>query len=151
MSGEKLTVTKAELVRSISSLSPGMKFYIIFYDDSLDAMPADNPVLADPQNKARYLQWVDNITSGGGTDPREAMELALSFKPDAIWLLSDGLFHRQTVEYIRDANPGAKTQIHTIAFYESSGETVLRQIALENRGKYRFVPNPRGTVRHLLP
>jgi len=151
MTGEKLDVTKKELLRSISALSPNMKFYIIFYDHQFEPMPASQLVLATQENKTHYLQWVDGIGAGGGTDPRGAMALALSFNPDAIWLLSDGLFEMRTAEDIRAANPRAKVQIHTIAFYENSGERVLQRIAAENRGKYRFVPDPRGGVRHRLP
>jgi len=64
----------------------------------------------------------------------------LRFQPDAIWLLSDGLFPPAAADLIRNENPNAHTQIHTIAFYDNQGEPLLRRIAEENRGRYRFVP-----------
>lgn len=144
MRGEKLEVTKQELIRSVSALTPNMKFYIIFYDDQFEPMPANDLVAATPQGKTQYLQWASAVSGGGGTDPREAMNLALSLKPDAVFLLSDGGFPDSYADDIRAANPGAKVQIHTIAFYDNHGEAVLQRIATENRGKYRFVPNPAG-------
>ncbi|HUU43206.1 MAG TPA: hypothetical protein VMX57_05470, partial [Planctomycetota bacterium] len=94
---------------------------------------------ASAGNKQKFLTWVEGIFPGGGTDPTGAMEQALAFKPDAIWLMSDGLFDDIAAEFIRDHNPGKRVRIHTIAFYDNAGEPVLRRIAEQNRGNYRFV------------
>jgi len=139
MTGEKLRAAKNELIRSLNALQRGMRFFIIFYDDRFVRMPAPGLVGATERNKQKYIDWVNGVTGGGGTDPTEAMKLALALKPDATWLLSDGLFSEQACEVIRSANPGARVQIHTIAFYEDAGAPVLMRIAEENRGKYRFV------------
>ena len=56
--------------------------------------------------------------------------------------VSDGLFDESAADVIRTANPGRRVRIHTIAFYDNEGEAVLRRIAEENRGKYRFVAPP---------
>jgi len=139
MSGEKLRDAKDELVRSISSLRRRMRFYIIFYNTKALPMPAAGLVKADEENKKKYFAWVQSASGGGGTDPTGAMRLALSLGPDTIWLLSDGLFDKSACDQIARANPGRKAQIHTVAFYENKGEAVLRRIAEDNRGQYRFV------------
>lgn len=140
MHGGKILAAKSEVVRSISGLRRNMRFYIIFYNERAEAMQSNDLVKATEQSKRRYFTWVDGVPPRGGTDPTEAMRLALSLKPDAVWLLSDGLFGDQCADAIRAANPGAKIQIHTIAFYDNAGERILRRIAEENRGHYRFVP-----------
>ena len=139
MSGKKLDAAKAELLRSMRALKREMEFFVIFYDHQFIPMPGDKPVRATRENLLAASKWIESIAAGGGTDPTGAMLLALSFKPDAIWLLSDGLFAVQAADAIRAANPRAKVQIHCIAFYENAGEPVLRKIAEENRGHYRFV------------
>ncbi|MCF7958544.1 MAG: VWA domain-containing protein [Phycisphaerae bacterium] len=140
MRGAKIQAAKAELLRSIKSLKTNMKFFIIFYNQGFIAMPAENLVAATQENKSRYFDWIEKIVAGGGTHPTEGMIKALSLKPDAIWMLSDGQFGPQACEAIRQANQGAKVQIHTIAFYDNTGEVQLKKIAEENRGAYRFVP-----------
>jgi len=143
MTGLKLQAAKNELIRSVQSLTANMEFFIIFYDNQFRRMPGGEMVRATAQNKRRFLYWAKHIQGGGGTIPGPAMAYALSLKPDAVWLLSDGLFKGQDVPgQIRQMNPGGRVQIHTIAFYDNSGEAQLRQIAAENRGRFRFVRGP---------
>lgn len=139
MDGPKLTSAKAELIRSVSSLKRNMKFFIIFYNDSYIAMPGGRLVKATESSKRQSFGWVDHIQAMGGTDPRGAMQAALALRPDAVWLLSDGLFEDAACDAIRAANPGSRTQIHTIGFHGREGERVLTRIAEYNRGRYRFV------------
>ena len=151
MRGSRLEATKAELIRSVHSLKRTMEFFIIFYDSTHEPMPAAGLVKATGPNKGRYLSWVEAMGCRGGTDPQQAMLMALSLEPDAIWLLSDGEFDVQACDVIRAANPGARIQIHTIAFHSASGQRVLQRIAEENRGRYRFVRPPAFTMPRGLP
>jgi len=135
----RLDAAKAELVRAIRALDRKMTFYIIFFDHMHKPMPAASLTRATEVNKRRYLGWVSAIRAGGGTDPTAAMTQALSLKPHAIWLLSDGNFDPAIAKAIGRLNPGRKVQIHTIAFFSRAGEPVLREIADQNRGRFRFV------------
>jgi len=139
MNGEKIKAAKMELTRSIGSLNSTRKFFILFYDHKYQSMPGDKLMYATESNKKKYFAWIDKAEGGGGTDPTGAMLQALSLRPDAIWLLSDGLFHENACDVIAKANPGRRVQIHAIAFHDNKGEKQLKRIAEENRGKYRFV------------
>ena len=46
------------------------------------------PARTEHVNMAR--NWITQIQPGGGTDPREAFQLALSLKPEVIFFLTDG-------------------------------------------------------------
>ena len=140
MDGPRLQAAKTELIRSISALKRNMKFLIIFYDHEYVVMPGGELMKASEATKRRLFAWVDGIRSQGGTDPSAAMKVALAARPDAIWLLSDGEFDRSAIDVIRLANPGGRTQIHAVAFQSKEGERLLRRIAEQNRGEYRFVP-----------
>jgi len=139
MTGPKLDAAKAELIRSVRALARDAKFYTIFFNHTHMAMPADDLVAATEGSKRRHFTWVSGVTAGGGTNPVSAMKLALSLKPDVIWLLSDGIFHANAVAAIRSANPGARVQVHTLAFCSREGEKLLQQIAQDSRGQYRFI------------
>jgi hypothetical protein len=151
MTGPKLYAAKAELIRSLRGLSSKVEFFIIFYDNHFVPMPGGKLIHATEANKQKAIAWVEQIYGGGGTDPTWAMELALSLKPDAVWLLSDGKFALRACEVIREANAASNVQIHTIAFHDNIGERQLRLIAQENGGRFRFVPGPTrryGPRRH---
>ncbi len=139
MRGEKIDAAKAELLRAIRGLDRGAKFFTIFFSDADMPMPARDLVRATEASKRRHFTWVSGISAAGGTDPTAAMIRALSLKPDAVWLLSDGIFEASAADAIARANPGRTVQIHTIAFYSREGEAVLKRIAKGNRGRYRFV------------
>ncbi len=143
MSGAAFEAAQFELIRSLRSLRPHESFYIIFYDNDAMPMPANGLVRATPANIERFVEWLRQVGTGGGTNPTEAMVTALSrLKPDTIWLLSDGAFNVGVAETITRHNPQRRIHINTIAFKNRSGEAILKIIADENKGDYRFVDPP---------
>jgi len=147
MRGAKLAAAKAEIVRSMRALRREMQFSVIFYNTSHQVMADETLMKASKENLEKAIAWVKDITPKGDTNPTRAMRCALELKPDVVWLLTDGIFSKKAVDAIRDANPRARIQVHTIAFYDrgtekqlrKKGEPILRRIAHENRGRYRFV------------
>lgn len=142
MRGQSLVAAKGELTRSIMSLGERVEFFVFFYNTDPTPMPGSDLVKATDSNVTDALNWIEGVSAGGGTDPTSTMKLALSLKPDAIWLLSDGQFDAKSAEIIADENPGGRVTIHTIAFFSRAGEAILRKIANENGGQYRFVQRP---------
>lgn len=144
MTGDRFTAACTELKKSIRSLKPGMAFHVIFYDSDYEVMPGTplTPVTTESVNKA--IGWIDQQTPRGGTQPDEAMVRALELEPHTIWLLTDGQFSDQITARIDAANPGRRTSISTVAFHDQSAEELLKRIAKDNRGDYRFVPAPAG-------
>jgi len=140
MDGDGFDAARFELIKSIRGLGEHERFYVIFYDSKAKPMPATGLVVASEKNRQRYIEWVRSVSVGGGTDPTQALTLALTkLKPDTIWLLSDGSFSAGVTATIQRLNPRAKVQINTIAFHHRGGETLLRIIADENDGDYRYV------------
>jgi hypothetical protein len=139
MKAGRLARAKGELVRSINELDDKMEFMVIFYNKDYTVMPAKKPVKASGDNKRLCFNAIERINAKGGTEPAEAMLKALSFKPDAIWLLSDGEFNVSIVSEITKGNADRRTSVNTIAFFDRKGEEVLREISDNNKGRYRFV------------
>ncbi len=151
----KIAEAKEELLYALRRLSSDQTFYVLFFDFRFEKMklaanqpPPDDLVPATTPNIQKVTSWVKRVDCDGGTDPSHAMEFALSLKPDAIYLLTDGEFHDhgRTMDILNSANrepnlengPQPIVAVHTIGI-SGAGDQVLQKIADENRGTFRFV------------
>tara|TARA_R110002111_G_scaffold1162_5_gene8245 strand:+ start:5807 stop:7012 length:1206 start_codon:yes stop_codon:yes gene_type:complete len=144
MDGTPMQLTKQELTKSIRQLNLKQSFYVIFFSDQDYPMfaptkTARRPLPATDENVAQLEKWVDGFQMSGGTQPATALLRALSLSPDAIFLMTDGVFDPHIADLLKTKNAG-NVAIHTIAFQNKSGEPLLKRIAEENRGEYRYVP-----------
>lgn len=155
MSGEKFATAQEEVLYAISQLQIQQSFYVFFFDQVTQAMvlppdkePPPLPVPATRQNIKRATKWIKQVETGSNTHPYEAVKLALEMKPDAIFLLTDGQFSDagQTEQFLLINNVLNKSSaepqviVHTIGFWDLSGQEALQRIARRNGGTYRFVP-----------
>jgi hypothetical protein len=129
-----------ELRRSVMGLREPQKFEVIFYNSDSIPMPG-GPIArtADFHAKQQLLAWLRMIEPDAGTDPRLAMKQALSLRPDAVFLLSDGAFPEGTVEEIGKINT-RKVPIHCVDLAGGLGGDHLRRIALASGGHYASRP-----------
>ena len=136
----RLVRAKAELRRSVLGLQPPQRFKVIFYNDQPIPMPGDLPRSADLLSKDQMTAWLRLIEPDGETDPRGAIGLALSMRPDAVFLLSDGEFPDGTAEAVARRNP-KKVPIHCVDLGGEPGAgDQLKKIARESGGQYVWAP-----------
>jgi hypothetical protein len=136
----KFELAKRELMRSIASLKPEHRFYVIFFAGNPVAMPGSELVDATESNKERTMTWIKNVGVLPSTEPVAAMQQALRLKPDVVYLLSDGEFPTQYCTQIKAANRVTNpSTIYTIGFGNRSGEAQLLRIANDSGGQYRYV------------
>ena len=144
-----------ELQRMIRELDPEQEFAILLYNDTgvHEAAPPGMKK-ADERVKARRSAWLNEgpVIPSGQANPTEAIRLGLSYKPQAIFLLSDditgsgrhGIDQRRLLAAIEAANT-ANTVIHTIQYIypdplERYGlKPTLQFIAERTGGDYKFV------------
>jgi len=135
-----LDYVKSELKRAIGELSEDDEFDVIFYSSGPPVeMPTRRLVNATERNKQLAFQFIDGVIAQGETDPAGAIERAFAVKPDIIYILTDGEFDRAIVALVKRLNADAKVTVHTIGFLYREGEPILKQIADQNGGRYRFV------------
>jgi Mg-chelatase subunit ChlD len=146
MTGDRFPHACLELKRSIGHLPTSGSFSVIFFDNFALPMPPAKLVKATKRSKEEAARWIDSTMPGGGTDPVEALKLAFAMKPQAIYLMTDGVFQDPSAvkALIDSANSSKKVSINTIAFYEPASENLLKTIARENRGDYRYVDGVGG-------
>jgi VWA domain-containing protein len=141
----KFDRARYELLQSIEQLSKDQSYFVIFYNHQAHPMLGEHPVRATEDQIKKTTQWVQGFEAGGGTFPLPALLQALSMRPDAIYFLSDGQFDPSTIQELRTRNRGnvrlhtRPIPIHTIAFYDRFAEGLMRAIARNSGGDYRFV------------
>jgi hypothetical protein len=165
MSRGKFEAALEELSYAVSKLSKDQYFYVIFFDWNAERMtfpvepsrpgvlkkaPEPRAVAATPQNIGNLNAWMKTVERELKTDPYEAMRFAVEMLPDAIYLLTDGMFRGKTESYLAENNmiedsldgPRPKVVIHTIGFWSDEGQDLLKRISAKYGGTYRFVPPP---------
>jgi von Willebrand factor type A domain len=149
---------KSELMRSLASMKPTQRFFVYFFSEEVDALTLDGkepekyPVYATPENIQKTLAWVQRIQIRGGKPPNDALDQAIEMDPDGIFLLFDGDTKVDVPAHLQKSNrsfdiisgTSVRVPIHTIGFYTQKYEVLLKRIAEENSGTYRFVPKPLG-------
>ncbi len=156
---DSIDYVKFELKRSIARLTDDKTFHVIFYssgpplempttrhakawtDDSGAKHVRTESMLpkATVAAKARAYRFIDGVIPQGETDPSKAFQRAFELKPGVVFLLTDGEFDRAIAGLVKRLNPGAKVPVHTIGFLYRTGEPILKKIAAQNGGEYRFV------------
>jgi hypothetical protein len=132
-----------EMLESVSNLSPKQKFFVILFSDTSHIMfepdPPSDLIPVDSATWAKLEKWVKEMPLYRGTNAKDSMRRALAYKPDAIYLLTDGMFTDDTEKYLLGLKD-TSIPIHTIGFTSRKGEETLKRIAEKHGGKYTFVP-----------
>jgi uncharacterized protein with von Willebrand factor type A (vWA) domain len=135
---------RVELRKAVDALRPPQSFQIIFFQET-SCSPVDPKGLlfVTPENKRRAFDFVDKTAPRGSTDPIPALDMAFKQDAELIFLLTDGDFpdNKAVLDEIHKLNPDKKVRINTIAFmdHDEEYEKLLRKIADENGGAFRFV------------
>lgn len=143
MNGPRFYRAINELKTAIEGLEKDQTFYVIFYNSVAVPMPVRRVrklFRATKRNKKKAIKWINQQRPGGGTMPHEAVAIALKMKPQVIFFLTDGDMDRNVrTVFINNNKRSIKTVVHTIAFQFRGGEVILKGIAKDNKGRYRFI------------
>lgn len=159
MRGGPWQSAKRELIRSISTLKENQRFYVIFFNKELHALPragekepSSTALYATPENIDHAREWIESLRISAGAPPDKALERAIELELDAIYFLADGATKRDVPGFLQKANRAGdfisgeqvRVPIHTIAFYSPEvGRKLMQRIASENKGQFIYVPDPR--------
>ncbi len=144
MQGDRFRRAVEELKKSIGQLEPGQRFQILFFHDG--AVPLVHSQHGHQLIPARRVamqevfDWIDARRANGGTSPNDALVRALALKSDVVFFLTDAERVPRTVRTLILRKNTNRTIVHTIAFGNRGGETLMQGIAADHQGRYRFVP-----------
>lgn len=171
MEGRPFDRASAELMRSVALLEPNQSFYVLLFSSQTVQMFGSSNYLpqsiaATKENKERLAGWLRTAFRGGGTDPREALQIAMRINPSAIFMLSDGEFNGQKNQkqakllggnsdaFAIVAAAPTKPPIHAIAFENTQSRENMKRLAEMTEGEFQFVEqrdrtNPEVAIRQV--
>ena len=149
MLGLKFKLLQKQLYKAIDILKPIQGFNVIFFKGGDSNAEWSNPfadelVVANPQNKQRVRQYIDQFqVVGKGTNPLPALQAAFAQKPQLVYFLTDGEFnnvvgYEQVLAEVRRLNGDKSVKVNTIAFMsdDPKAEEALQKMARENGGRF---------------
>lgn len=143
----RLGILKRELIQSVDALGAHASYYIIAYSDRSYPMSEKFSWVkaSDENRKLSVFTWIRRLDSSGGTEPVKGFEIAFGkFKPrpDVIYFMTDAQDVSGLATVVASLNNrGRKTKVHCIAFGDSGAADVMREIARDSGGQYKFVPS----------
>jgi hypothetical protein len=144
MGGGLLAAAVRELRASLAQLPPTTQFQVVVYhDQAAPLVPVRGLLPATAENVAHAADALTNLNPEGGTNHLRALQLALTFGAEVIYLLTDAddLRDEDRREVTR-LNRG-RSIIHTIELNTANRDRAdmpLQVLARENGGRYQAVP-----------
>jgi hypothetical protein len=139
----KIQTAMRELSKSLEGLPDFAQFYIVLFSTQYQEPPGQSGWTRARKPAVRQVvRWLSGIDPGGGTQPRPAFlqVFGLEERPDVVFFLTDGEIQNFTAEECAMLNSnGKRSVINTIAFGDPTSQDLLKQIASDSGGVYRFV------------
>ncbi|MDR2344924.1 MAG: VWA domain-containing protein [Planctomycetaceae bacterium] len=138
MIGKPLSNAKLELIQALESLNHRHRFNIIFYDYD-QVVWRSSMVAGTKKNKNNAVTFIEGIIAGGGTKPLPPLLKAISYRPDVIFFLTDGVFDINLDDICRKTG---RTKINVIQFGITSvppQSELLKELAERTKGDYRYI------------
>ena len=142
-----LMVAKSELIASLESLDETHQFQIIFYNEKpMEFNPSGQQgklAFATERNKQRARRFVGGVIDAGSTEHEAALKLAIRYRPDVIFFLTDAAVPRLDGNQLYDIHRWATgITINAIEFGrgpKQGGDNFLSRLAQQNGGRYRYL------------
>lgn len=144
--GRPMTAAKAELVASLRNLDRTHQFQIIFFNhaDPVVFNPTGQRgrlVFGDEANRRLAERFVASVSPSGGTNPEDALVMAVNMRPDVIFFLTDGQdLNLAAIDRVTRLNRGG-AYINAIEFGAGPGRpnAMMVMLAARNQGKAAYV------------
>ncbi|MEM9017120.1 MAG: hypothetical protein AAGC68_08895 [Verrucomicrobiota bacterium] len=163
----RVELMKEELSRSVQALPLSVKFQIIFfsntawfvgqnpgeYKENLDPrnFPERTLVRATQSQKRKMIEMINEVTTGGGTNWRLPLKMAIHLEPDLIYFMTDGDVTSDSgdtpvVEDVLAFNrEKGRSRINAICLMEPKAFDKLEELANGSKGTV-FLVQEDGTV-----
>ena len=147
---DSFNAVRLEIASSVARLGARHHFHVIlFAQGRVLEKPPPRMTPGTERYKLALADFLASVRPGKQTDPIPAIGRAFDVLAETpcgqekvIFMLPDGVFpdNRKVVETINRRNAGKQVRVHTILYGHRprEAEEVMRRIARENGGQYRF-------------
>ncbi len=141
MTGKRFAKVQSAIVDAVSQMNAKQMFALLLFNTEALQICGGGYRNAGAAGAAVLAQELTMIAPSGGTNPSNALLLAIQLKPDAVVILSDGEFETSIVERVTQLNRrgGKNTQINCVAI-GSQVVTLQKLATLNGPGNYVEVP-----------
>ncbi|MEX2187475.1 MAG: hypothetical protein WD875_11795 [Pirellulales bacterium] len=144
--GRPMAAAKSELVASLRQLERTHQFQIIFFNhaDPVVFNPTGQSgrlVFGDEANRRLAERFVASVSPSGGTNPENALVMALGMRPDVVFFLTDGQdLTLSSIDRVTKLNRG-NASINAIEFGAGRGRAsaMMVMLAQRNQGQAAYV------------
>ena len=141
MAGIKFQKIAAAISDAIRQMSAEQKFAVLLFNNVALQIEDGGLLPATEENKVMIQQQMSHVSPVGGTDPTDAILIAIQAKPKTIVVFSDGEFDGPVVDTVTRLNRTSGYNIQINGVGVGAGVSSLRRLAsLNGPGTYVEVP-----------
>jgi hypothetical protein len=141
MAGINFQKIASAISDAIRQMSVDQKFFVLLFNNAALQIEDGGLLPATEENKLMIQQQLSQVSPVGGTDPTDAILIAIQAKPKTIVVFSDGEFDGPVVDTVTRLNRTSGYNIQINGVGVGAGVSSLRRLAsLNGPGTYFEVP-----------
>ncbi len=141
MSGERFRKVARGVIDAVSQMTDRQQFAVLLFNTVAMQIDGGGLIPATAANRQVLATQLSQVLPVGGTNPTDALLIALQMKPETIVMFSDGEFDESIVQRVTSLNRSSAKRIQINCVGIQSTVSVLRELASNNGpGNYIEVP-----------
>lgn len=141
MSGARFNKVAQGVIDAVSQMTDQQQFAVLLFNTIAMQIDGGGLIPATAANRQVLAAQLSQVMPVGGTDPTDALLIALQMKPETMVVFSDGEFDQSIVQRITSLNRSSAKRIQINCVGVQSTVSVLRDLASKNGpGNYIEVP-----------
>lgn len=142
----QIVALQRALTESIDELLESNEFVVVLYATSAQPLGGRREwTPANEQGRSWAKRLISQIQASGATNPESAFQIVfgVSPAPDAVYFMTDGVFHADVPLLINSLNREPTVPIHCITFVNDAGAEMMQSIARQSGGTYTHIAGGR--------
>ena len=141
MSGDRFNRVARGVIDAVSQMSDQQQFAVLLFNTVAMQIDGGGLIPATAANRQVLATQLSQVMPVGGTDPTDALLIALQMKPETMVVFSDGEFDRSIVQRVTSLNRSSAKRIQINCVGIQTTVSVLRELASKN-GPGNYIEAP---------
>ena len=145
MAGTSLEQAKSSLIYAIAKLKETDGFNVIPFESNYTVL-SQNTIKATSENKRMAIEYINRLTSKGGTEMLQPLEFALKIPSDdnkikMVVFITDGSVANEQQLFRLVKNNLGNARLFSIGIGSAPNSHLLEKISREGRGTFTYISN----------